>query len=538
MNRFFNIAVSAIILILVSCVSANARSKSKVWHNPDASQNIETYFSGLRLNVSDVELNPDETIVRLYMRMLRPGITFKILPSTVLKSNGKEYVLRMVGGNESDSSLNKTISTGDSLVLHFEPLAEDCTSFDLHGGDEPMDIRVTGIAPRSTTLHESCWRDEKTGDWVIGFFAEGVVYDSRLWTYISRDDQAGKYIVTDGNDTVDIEAREEINGKRMFRIGERPMVSLSRIMGNTLPPYPQKEYRKAFDNTNYQKEDSVIISGWVRGLPELVARHRGKDINVYYTNVFTGQQEKISVGMDSTGRFSLVFPIPNTTLVMLDTKSCTLSFPVEPGKEYFILEDYAERRRLVMGDDTRIQNEIISYEFPFLTPRAEVMNVSYIERVDKWQNEIDRAIDNLARNNPTLSDLFIDYLNKKAILEMASAFVQTCSSDQNDVLLPDLKAYFCDNFWSRLPAQVNAYSGSGVSLINNVIEKIHSMAYGIPIKMANGKKAFLLVPDELTETLSEDIKLIRADSSIADQFPADSVSNVLKRVSVQVREFL
>lgn len=69
-----------------------------------------------------------------------------------------------------------------------------------------------------------------------------MVYDSKFWTYVSLDHQAGKYVVTDGKDRLTIEAGKEKDGKRKFMIGEHSPVSLIRIIGNTLPAYPHKEY--------------------------------------------------------------------------------------------------------------------------------------------------------------------------------------------------------------------------------------------------------------------------------------------------------
>lgn len=536
MNLYLNLIT--VVLMFVSGISVYAKTKNEVWDNPEAYQNIETYFPGLRVNVSKVEFNPDETIVTLYMRTLRPDMTCKIPSSTVLQTEGKEYILRRVEGSEIDVPFNSSVYTGDRIVLHFEPLPEGCSSFDLLTGDKPMDTRITGIRSRTTRIDESCWRDERTGDWVIGFFPDGVVYDSRLWTYLSRDDQAGKYVVADGNDKIIIEVGKEKNGKRKFRIGEQSPVLLTRIIGNTLPAYPYKEFKREFDDSKYRKEDSVTICGWVRGLPEIVARHRGKDINVYYNSIFTGRQEKISTEMDSIGWFSLTFPIPNTTHIMLDTKSNNLSFPVEQGKKYFVLEDYTGQKCLVMGDDVRVQNEIVSHGFPFWTPRREETNDDYIGIVDKWQKEIDMAIDDMGRNNPTLSDLFIDYLHKNAMLKMAYALVQSRSTYPDATFPPEVGTYIRENYWSKLPENVNAYSGFGSSFINNIIEDIHSKSYSIPFKMENGRTAFLTIPADLAGTLSEDIRIIRGDTDISDRIPPDSVMNVFKRVSMKVQEFL
>ncbi len=44
-------------------------------------------------------------------------------------------------------------------------------------------------------LDESCWRDDVTGDWIIGIYPEGVVYDSKFWEYTDRDEKKGQYLL-------------------------------------------------------------------------------------------------------------------------------------------------------------------------------------------------------------------------------------------------------------------------------------------------------------------------------------------------------
>lgn len=535
-NRILNLL--GILLIFFYGFSVDARVKNTVWHNPEGTQNIETYFPGLRVNVSNVEFNHDSTTISLHIKTLRPNMTCQIPSSTILMADGKEYALSSVDGKKMDVMFNPSLYSGDSIALHFDPLPAGCGSFDLLMGERPVDVKVTGIRPLSTRLDESCWRDDSTGDWIIGFFPEGIVYDNRVWTYVSRDDQSGKFVVTDGKDNMAIKAGKEKNGQRKIKIGEQPAVSLGRIIGNTLPAYPDKEYKGAFDNSKYLKEDSVTISGWVRGLPEVVTQHRGKDIKVYYHSVFTGSQEKVSTDMDSTGYFSLTFPVPNTTHIMLDTKSNTISFPVEPGKEYFVLEDYAGQKRLVMGDDVRVQNEIVSFGFPFISPRADETDGDYTDTVNRWQSDIDKAIGDIAKNNPTLSDLCIDYLRNNAMMEMASAIFQGRMRYPNGIIPPHIVTYVRDKYWKNLPENVNAYSEYAPIFINSYIENAYLNDYSLPFKSEDGRSMFLTIPYDLAGTLSDDIALVRNSVNGVDSIEADSARQAFDRVSRSVQSFL
>ncbi|MDE6697074.1 MAG: hypothetical protein K2K25_09340, partial [Muribaculaceae bacterium] len=44
-------------------------------------------------------------------------------------------------------------------------------------------------------LDESCWRDDATGDWILGIFPEGVLYASKFWEYKNIDEEAGEFLL-------------------------------------------------------------------------------------------------------------------------------------------------------------------------------------------------------------------------------------------------------------------------------------------------------------------------------------------------------
>ena len=56
------------------------------------------------------------------------------------------------------------------------------------------------IALSSSSLNDTKWRNENTGDWDIGFFENFAVYDCKFWNYESINGKGDKYEIKLRND--------------------------------------------------------------------------------------------------------------------------------------------------------------------------------------------------------------------------------------------------------------------------------------------------------------------------------------------------
>ena len=83
-------------------------------------------------------------------------------------------------------------------------------------------------------LFNSNWRNDQTGDWQLGLYADNAVYNCKVWKYESKDEK--KVVLTDGQEKVTIAIGKEKAGKRQFTINGQN-VPLSRF-GSVLPAYP------------------------------------------------------------------------------------------------------------------------------------------------------------------------------------------------------------------------------------------------------------------------------------------------------------
>ena len=82
--------------------------------------------------------------------------------------------------------------------------------------------------------------------------------------------------------------------------------------------------------------------------------------------------------MDSLRRFILKMPLLNSSQAFLDWGRTTKSTVLEPGKTYFFLNDFKTGQTLWMGDDVRVQNELLAH--PHSWTSAEI---------DRSRNDLD-----------------------------------------------------------------------------------------------------------------------------------------------------
>ncbi len=383
----------------------------------------------------------------------------------------------------------------------------------------------------SPLLEESCWRDDITGDWIIGIYPEGVIYKSKFWEYSDRDEKAGKMLLhNDDNENLSIKIGKEKDGKRSFKIGAEKTCILSRITGETLPAYPSKDYRTKFIDTGYQREDSVTISGWIRGFSSDVIQQMDNKISIFYTPL--EGFKTISAELDSIGFFSISFPAVNSLGINIGS----LFVPVEPGKEYFLLWDNTGRR-MMMGEDTRIQNEIMAFDIALDPPMKETENEDYIEKVDKWMVTLNDSIDSLRSAVPTLSDLALDFIYNKEISRSSSRFGQSRFLSPRLMLSDSENDYAKKNFWDKMPHPISLYPSYLTFIRDFVDSELYNSDYTLLLKYEN---SFLItcIPKELVNELKSDTKFLNdCNLDFAMEIP-DSVSSVDRKIANKISDFV
>ncbi|MBR4729230.1 MAG: thioredoxin family protein [Prevotella sp.] len=270
------------------------------------------------------------------------------------------------------------------------------------------------IKSQSKSIADTYWRNDATGDWMIGFAPKHVIYNNMVWDIATQTENKDAYTLTLNNGII-IKVGRLNSGLRSITIGSEKPVVCSPITTATLPDYPIKDQRKGFVDNNYQMGDSATLIGWMKDMPEQGWKY-GREFEVGYENLFARQQISAYVKMDSLGRFSLKIPLINSSQVFIDWRRSMLSSIMEPGKTYFLLCDFKTGQRLFMGDDVRVQNELLAYPHQFANDRFEDMEpanmtaMQFKTHTDSMRLSRMTELQERISQHPNLSQRYVDYL--------------------------------------------------------------------------------------------------------------------------------
>ena len=448
-------------LFALFVVTGWAKENVTVWEQPTTEYGT-SYGDGffhLLLDVKRVELKDNETVVYI-TAWERPdseqlGQWFQFVGDTYLKVGDQRYTIVSADNIELNKHTFVDKSGKREMTFHFPPLPKGTKVFDFIEGDGWGAFQIKGIKPveeRRKQFFPSYWRDDQTGDWKIAFLEDCAIYDCKFWTYKQRDVNPktgeAKMVLTNGNDELKITIGKDKKGTRAIQIGNQ-RATYSMMTGRFLPDYPTKDLRKDFVDTSY-KPDSVTIVGWLKDMPE----HFKKDKNfeISYQNYYTDKQETVFANLDSLGRFTAKFPLMNSSEFFMDWGRCFIRTMLEPGKTYFMLYDFKEGRRFVMGDDCRLQNELFRFPLPWCGRRLE--KGEDVEHYIAWNDSIIKtqhdAIDALCQQHPTLSSRFSQYRKDNVISQLSRDFGQSRFDCSNMQLTAHARQYAYDTFWTKM----------------------------------------------------------------------------------------
>ena len=251
-----------------------------------------------------------------------------------------------------------------------------------------------------------CLKDEATNDWLIGLFDEYAVYHCEFWDYaeVAKDHIV---LTKDGK-------RKNVKLRKNATIIDGEKFKTSLLTTQFLPDYPTKDTRTDFIDNGYNAKDSVTIVGWLKNMPE-EARDMGM-FNVDVRDVITDSGEETYAPIDSLGHFTLKMPLLNTSQVFVDWSRSNVSTVLEPGKTYFFFHDFKTGQKLWMGNDVRLQNELLAY--PYLETEIYIPREEW-GKMDVWEFKLktDSAytmamakLEETVRLHPNLSQRYINYL--------------------------------------------------------------------------------------------------------------------------------
>ena len=303
------------------------------------------------------------------------------------------------------------------------------------------------------SLTDTYWRNPKTGDWVIGFAEKHVIYDNVVWDIVEQTERKGGYTFTisNGSETKDIKVSPTKKEERTITIDKKVSVKCSPITTSTLPDYPTRDERQGFKDNGYRMGDSVTIVGWLKDIPQRKKAKIIEEIGVFLDNIFLDEYIGHDISLDSLGRFSITVPILNVTeAYLIDHLNV-----VEPGETYFYLHDYATGKQLFMGNDVRLQNELVAHPFNYVRKQMRMSSATeeevlqFLKESDEERKVLDEELQQCINEHPNLSQRYIKYVKHLHTMAQGNYLMMAQFNRPKFILPKELVDYVTTNIWNN-----------------------------------------------------------------------------------------
>lgn len=421
-----------ILAILLALISVTGGAQTRVWDNI-----VTGNFNWPIISITKVSFFDDRTEVFFHLEVPRQaaGDSVPLATQPTLQAGGKSYAVK----GATVISLTEPYKIPDDgkvdFSLIFEPIPADTRMIDVAEPNAWTFTNVHDAENQPKGIADTYWRNEATGEWLIGFATDHAIYGNMVWDIVGRTEKKGAYILTlmksdlpkglrcgiyskdfsGKSESLVIKVGKLKKGLRAITIGRGKPVLCSPVTGRTLPDYPTKDERKGFVDNGYREGDSVTIVGWLKDMPKEFWQRYGYEFGVLIENILTDEEEGTYALMDSLGRFTLKMPLLNTSQVLLDWQRTNQSAVLEPGKTYFFLNDFKTGQKLWMGDDVRMQNELLAHPHSWATAeidrsRHDLDAMTYLAQADSVRRVQEGELEQLVTSHPLLSQRYRDYV--------------------------------------------------------------------------------------------------------------------------------
>ena len=440
-----------IAFLLLVLVAMTGWAQQKVWDNIVTGHANVPYFKVTKVAIYD---DRTEVFLRLEVPQQMAGQSVPIAAKPILKADGKEYAVK----EATVIKLNELYAIpADGKVdfsLIFEPIPENTYMISVAEPNAWSIANVHDADSQPTGIANTYWRNEATGDWLIGFTKQHVIYNNKVWDIVGQTVKKDAYTLT-LNDGTTIRIGKIKNGLRQIAIGKNKAIACSPITGAALPDYPTKDARKGFVDNGYNVKDSVTIIGWLKDMPE-EARRQGGDFKVSVIDFLVDEEETTYAKMDSLGRFTLKMPLLNSSEVFIDRKRIQQRTVLEPGKTYFLLSDFMTGQTLWMGDDVRVQNELVVYPHVWwikdripIEQRGKANAMEFKAKTDSSRAAATASLEETIAQHPNLSQRYIDYVGGYYQTAQGESLMQGRYSMPNYELPKEYWDYVTRECWQK-----------------------------------------------------------------------------------------
>ena len=439
-----------ILTILFVLVAIVGQAQTKVWNKI-----VTGYVNVPIINITKVSIYDDRTEVFFHLEVPQQmtGDTIPLATKPILSADGKKYAVK---GATVISLTEPYIIPSDGKVdfsLIFEPIPANTWMIDVAEPNAWTFANVRDADSQPTDIADTYWCNEATGDWLIGFAQQHVIYNNKVYDIVSQTEKKDAYTLT-LNDGTTIRVGKMKNGLRKIAIGKDKAIACSPLTGTALPDYPTKDTRKGFVDNGYRTGDSVTIIGWLKDMPEEVWKRNGREFEVGIKNIFNDETTDAYIPMDSLGRFTLKMPLLNTSQAFLDWGRTTKSTVLEPGKTYFFLNDFMTGQMLWMGDDVRVQNELLAHPHSWESANRDrsgqsIVPMTYLAQADSVRKAQMAELEQWVASHPNLSQRYQDYVAGYYQNILGESMMQACYQFPNYEIPQEYLDYAGKECWQK-----------------------------------------------------------------------------------------
>ena len=415
------------------------------------------------IKIKEVKMFNDRTELSVQVNYT-PGYWIRVQNDLYLQSGANKYKVTDATVLTLGEQFWMPESGVVDFVLTFEPLPEDCTSFDFIEPNGWMIKNVRQSDEFQAGITDTYWRNESTGDWLIGFTPECVIYDGKFWDILSQTDSKDCYSILAINNgiSLNIEVGKLRKGLRTIQVDGAQSIICSPITTEALPDYTHKDMRKGIKDNGYREGDFVTFTGWLKDMPAELYE-KSSEFDISYTNLLTNENETVYATMDSLGRFTITMPLLNSTQVFLDWGRTTISTLLEPGETYHFLYDFSTNQKLFMGSDVRLQNELLAHPHSWKSldlynyERGKVDPMLIWKDADALRARLMTEFEVLVKENPNLSQRYIDYVEGYYRCMQARDMMQARFYVSEYGLPESYMEYVGKEFWEKRARPYGAY---------------------------------------------------------------------------------
>ena len=446
--------------IVLAIVATAGWAQTRIWNN------IVTGYSNVPfVKITKVVLSADSTEVFMHFDMPEraAGQEGVLAAKSQLQADGKTYEAKNAVGMKLGQPVKipKDCKVDFSLVFDALPASTWLFSISDPGmwiinavrdADANTDADVTPVG-----ITDTYWRNTLTGDWLVGFGQHHVIYDNKVWDILNQKEQKDAYELT-LNNGLTIKVGKLKKGIRPITIGDAKAIACSAITNLSIADYPTKDTRKGFVDNGYREGDSVTIIGWLKDMPEQ-ARKRSDEFEVRFSHFITDKTESYTAKLDSLGRFTIRMPILNSTTAILDPRRSWEWSVLEPGKTYFFLNDFTTGQKLFMGDDVRLQNELVACDAAW--PDARINKgesaMQFKARTDSDCEAIIAKMQEYIAHRPNISQRYIDYIKGLCMAGQGNSMMQARFDVPGKSLPKEYMDYVTTKLWQPMPKPYTLY---------------------------------------------------------------------------------